>query len=73
MEDDPVEYVTNRYYVIKEGFFYKVKCGTGNRILFSSLFKSKSENVATELNTAFLDGKYAELFRSKEMDKVLNC
>lgn len=73
MEDITNENVCKRYYIVKSGLFYDVKCGNGSRILFSSIFKSKSESVAAELNNAFLDGKYAELFRSREMDKVLNC
>jgi hypothetical protein len=45
-----------RYYVVREGWMWHVKCGDGTRSLFAFISKREAERAAAELLTAFRDG-----------------
>lgn len=47
-----------RYYVVRKGLMWHVKCGTGTRSLMAFLSKRNAERCAAELLTAFRDGMF---------------
>jgi hypothetical protein len=47
-----------RYYVVRKGLTWHVKCGSGTRSLMRFLRKRSAERAAGELLTAFRDGMF---------------
>ena len=48
----------SRYYVVRHGLRWHVKCGEGTRSLARTIRKIVALRIAAELETAFQDGMY---------------
>jgi hypothetical protein len=51
------EYV-ERYYIVRQGLRWHVKCGSGTRSLMRFMRKRSADRAASELLTAFRDGMF---------------